>query len=407
MQLTLSTSLEQIQGQIHLSSSKSESNRVLIMNALSGNKLLLENLSDARDTQTMQHLLTITNKEWNVLDAGTTMRFCTALLSIIGDNHVITGTERMKDRPIGLLVDALRKIGAEITYLEKDRFPPLKINKLINQKTDRIDIPGNISSQFISALLMISPSLPKGLSIDLVGEIYSRPYIEMTLNLMAHFGIKHSWVRNNITIKPQKYKSDSYTVESDWSGASYWYSLAALAPKANIELHGLREFSFQGDRAIASIMEKMGVHTEFKKGSVLLKSQDSVAHYLEIDFRRFPDLAQTIFVVAAAKNIKLKMKGLESLKIKETDRIEAMKNELLKIGSELIERDGYWELIPGPLPTSISPIDTYEDHRMAMSFAPLSVINDITINDPEVVKKSYPGFWQDLKSIGINIRENL
>ena len=390
-------------GAISLSASKSESNRVLIMDALSGGHSL-HNLSDARDTETMQRLLASRPEVWDVLDAGTTMRFCSALLGVIGTGQTITGTERMQQRPIKLLVDALRALGAEISYLGNEGYPPLQIEGIKDQKIDQIEIPGNVSSQYISALLMIAPVLPKGLKIQLVGEVYSRPYITMTLGLMSHFGIQSSWSQGNlISINPQSYQPNSYTVESDWSGASYWYSMVALQPGSKLLLKGLRAKSYQGDQEIAQIMNKLGVSTRYTDEGAELTHTGNPDKHIEIDFRTCPDLAQTVMVTAAMLGSELSMIGLESLKIKETDRIAAMAAELQKIGGRLTEDENQWIMTPGFVPGEIATIETYEDHRMAMAFAPIAMISDITIDDPMVVKKSYPGFWDHLKSVGIRI----
>jgi len=395
-----------LNGDITLSSSKSESNRALIMNALSGNQLQLKNLSDARDTQTMQRLLSKKQPVWDVIDAGTTMRFCTAYLAISGSGEIITGSDRMKERPIKPLVDALRRLGAKIDYLAQEGFPPLRISAQKNvPQAQKISIPGNISSQYISALLMIGPTLADGISIELTDEIFSRPYIEMTLALMQHFGINSTWKDQTIHIKPQPYKAQSYTIESDWSGASYWYSMVALNQESSISLRGLRSDSFQGDQNIVHIMSKMGVKTEFKSDRVQLTSIPVTEINQNIDFKNCPDLAQTVMVVAAIKEIKLTMTGLESLKIKETDRVMAMKKELLKIGCLLNEENGIWRLKSGTVPEHLQTIETYEDHRMAMAFAPVCMIKATTIRNIEVVKKSYPGYWAHLKSVGINFNE--
>ena len=395
-----------LNGDITLSSSKSESNRALIINALSGNQLQLKNLSDARDTQTMQRLLSEKQPVWDVIDAGTTMRFCTAYLAIMGSGEIITGSDRMKERPIKPLVDALRRLGAKIDYLAQEGFPPLRISAQKNEpQAHEISIPGNISSQYISALLMIGPTLPDGISIELTGEIFSRPYIEMTLALMHHFGVNSTWKDQTIHIKPQPYKAQSYTIESDWSGASYWYSMVALNQESSITLRGLRSHSFQGDQNIVNIMSKMGVKTEFKSDRVQLTSIPVTEINQIIDFKNCPDLAQTVMVVAVIKGIKLTMTGLESLKIKETDRVMAMKKELLKIGGLLNEENGIWRLKSGTVPEHLETIETYEDHRMAMAFAPVCMIRAITIRDIEVVKKSYPGYWAHLKSVGIIFNE--
>ena len=406
MNINLKSFDHPLKGVVKLTSSKSESNRALLINALSGNKLDLKNLSAARDTQTMMRLLSNqTNEVWDVLDAGTTMRFSTALLGTMGTGQIITGTPRMKERPIGLLVDALRKLGAQIDYVEKEGYPPLKINKITEQKAIQLDIPGNISSQFISALLMIGPSLPKGIQINLTTSVFSRPYIEMTLGLMSRFGVESTWIGDAITIAPQAYKGGEYTIESDWSGASYWYSMAALNAASDIHLYGLRSDSLQGDQEIARIMEKLGVKTEYEPEGAHLISNGRLDKEIEINFITCPDLAQTVMVTAAVKGAVLKMTGLESLRIKETDRIAAMAAELQKIGASLTEpQSGLWVMTPGIMPNKIEEISTYEDHRMAMAFAPLCQVKEVTIEERDVVNKSYPAFWDDLKAIGIQVQ---
>lgn len=387
-----------LSGIVQLASSKSESNRLLLIKALATNELILENLSDARDTKTMQKLLRQKSIIWDVKDAGTTMRFLTAYLALQGEGQTITGTYQMKLRPIAPLVDALRTIGADIQYLEKDGFPPMKIWKIKKQLSNTISILGNISSQYISALLMIAPSLPKGLQIELTSEVFSRPYIDMTLKLMAHFQIDYSWEGNTIIIKPQAYNEGSYTVENDWSGASYWYSFVALSQKnGQLFLPNLRADSIQGDQQIRRIMEHMGVVTHFENGGVQIKQSKIERLEQKIDFRDCPDLAQTVMVVAAAKGIQLTMTGLESLRIKETDRIRAMQTELTKLGGVLSEQRDVWKLEPASVLPEKIEVATYDDHRMAMSFAPLCHLLDVTIENPSVVNKSYPGFWDEVK----------
>lgn len=394
------------QGTVQLTSSKSESNRALLINALSGNKLQLSNLSAARDTQTMTRLLQNPDQTtWDVIDAGTTMRFCTAFLGVKGTGQTITGTERMCQRPIGLLVDALRKLGSEIEYLGQEGYPPLKVNGIKEQKTTLIEIPGNISSQFISALLMIGPSLPKGLQLKLTTEVFSRPYIEMTLGLMKRFGVNADWTGDTISIVPQEYTGGTYAIESDWSGASYWYSMAALGKEVDLKLLGLKEESLQGDQEITWIMEKLGVKSVYDDKGVHLTQTEKVAESIDINFKTCPDLAQTVLVTAALKGVTLNMTGLESLRIKETDRIDAMQRELKKLGATLSEDGSSWQMIPGTVPSEIEMIDTYDDHRMAMAFAPVAVVQPITIDEPHVVAKSYPDFWKDLESIGVGHEE--
>ncbi|WP_370089364.1 3-phosphoshikimate 1-carboxyvinyltransferase [Ekhidna sp.] len=394
-----------LKGTITLESSKSESNRALIINALAdGDHSNIHNLSNARDTQTMLKLLSQKDGMYDVKDAGTTMRFLTAYLAIKGKDATITGTERMKNRPIGPLVDALRSIGAKIEYLGKDGYPPLKIHGIEGQLSNKISIPGNISSQYISALLMIAPCLPHGLTLELTTEIFSRPYIEMTLSLMESFGVKASWKENSISIAPQSYQPVNYTIEGDWSGASYWYSFVSLAPEeSSLVLPTLRKNSTQGDIAIANIMAKMGVSSVFENNGVLLQKVEAAKKSLSLDFRDCPDLAQTVMVSAAVNGISLEMTGLDSLKIKETDRILAMQNELAKLGAKLTEDVDLWRLIPSTNLQEGIEVDVYEDHRMAMAFAPLCQLMDVTINDPDVVQKSYPGFWDEVRELGVHI----
>ncbi|MFP4504385.1 MAG: 3-phosphoshikimate 1-carboxyvinyltransferase [Cyclobacteriaceae bacterium] len=392
-----------LKANIRLASSKSESNRALIMQALSETEINLKNLSEARDTQTMMRLLKSEEAELNVLDAGTTMRFLLAYCTVARPGRVLKGTARMHQRPVKLLVDALRSLGADIEYLQQEGYPPVKINGMKTGQAGReVSIRGDVSSQYISALLMIAPRLPQGLSLRLEGKIGSRPYIAMTLGLMQHFGISYRWEENHIEVAPQPYRAGTYTIESDWSGASYWYSLVALAEQAEIKLLGLRKNSLQGDIAIADIMNKLGVTSTFDEEGVLLQKKEADRE-LAYDFSDCPDLAQTVAVTCAAKGIPCTMTGLESLRIKETDRIEALRQELNKMGARLLEDKNTWELKPGDNPKMISSlrIHTYDDHRMAMAFAPLSALMDLEIEEPSVVVKSYPGFWKDLEQAGI------
>lgn len=391
---------------VPLASSKSESNRALIIDALTEGSSDLKNLSSARDTQTMQRLLQSSDYTLDVLDAGTVMRFLTAYLCLLPEEKVVTGTSRMCQRPIGLLVDALHDIGASIQYMDQEGYPPLKIGAINKQVSDSISIPGNVSSQYISALLMIAPLLEKGLEINLEGEIYSLPYINMTLSLMVNFGVSNDFNGQQISIKPQQYKQGSYTIESDWSGASYWYSLVSLSQDGSeVRLEGLRKTSHQGDSAIVEIMDSLGVTTTFDDHGVHLKQKEAKRSF-DFDFRNCPDLAQTVIALAAAKGIELNLTGLESLKIKETDRIFAMAQEVKKIGAILhSSNEGLWTLrFMENFSTNESiNFNTYDDHRMAMALAPLCLKYAIDIEDPEVVKKSYPEFWDHLKLAGISL----
>ena len=384
--------------EIPLSASKSESNRALIINALSGSQSEIQNLSDARDTQTLIRLLASTEATLDVLDAGTTMRFLTAF-SILGDeSRILTGTERMQQRPIKILADALKSIGAKVKYLNKDGYPPLKVKPLKTQKTIRIKMKGDVSSQYISAMLMIAPCLPQGLSVELKGKIGSRPYIQMTLDMMKLFGVQSNWTNKTIEIRPQSYRHYPYVVESDWSGASYWYSFVALAENAKIKLKGLRQKSLQGDIAIVHMMNQLGVMSTFEADGVLLqKTQHSKQAFF--DFTDCPDLAQTVAVVCGIKKIRCSMTGLESLRIKETDRIKALKKELKKFNIKLKEvEEGIWEVKSKFEPSSeLIEVETYEDHRMAMAFAPICTQQPLIINDPKVVNKSYPNFWKHIE----------
>lgn len=391
---------------IQLASSKSESNRALIINALSGFKGDLQNLSSARDTQTMIRLLRSNEPIADVIDAGTTMRFLTAYFAATNQSKTMTGTARMCERPIGILVEALKTIGAEIDYLQKEGYPPLEIQGFGAQKNREVAIRGDVSSQYISALVMIAPTLPQGLTIQLTGELGSIPYIKMTLAQMKAFGVETEadWEKKVISVAPQHYAPTTYQVESDWSGASYWYSIVALSAfeDTRVELLGLKENSLQGDSAIVDIMTQLGVKSTFTKDGVLL-TKIIAQPALTWDFTNCPDLAQTVVVTCVAKGIEATFTGIESLKIKETDRIFALQNELKKFGGSLTE------VIPNTEykvrgsgfafgNTAIS-IATYDDHRMAMAFAPLAMLTDITIEEPHVVVKSYPSFWEDLKKV--------
>jgi 3-phosphoshikimate 1-carboxyvinyltransferase len=389
---------------IDLPSSKSESNRALIINAFAKGKL--HNLSEARDTQTMLRLLKSNAKELDVMDAGTTMRFLAAYCALTNQNKVLTGTPRMCERPIAILVDALREIGAEIQYLTNDGFPPLETLGFSEQKKSEISIRGDVSSQYISAIMMLAPNLPAGLTIQLTGKVASKPYIMMTLALMTQFGAEVEFTtENKIIIQHGAYQASEFAVESDWSGASYWFSFVALAEKAEVLLTGLKSDSLQGDNRIIEIMEPLGVKAEFEEKGLLLTKTDSEKS-LNYDFSNCPDLAQTVAVACAAKGIEGEFTGLASLRIKETDRIAALQNELAKIGASLEEVDGkLWKLHPvtSMKKTDNITIETYEDHRMAMAFAPLATKMNITILDPSTTDKSYPSFWKHMELAGFEM----
>ena len=391
---------------IYLNSSKSESNRLLIIKALSEKEIKIKNLSKANDSVLLKNLLESENLVvWDAQDAGTSFRFLTSFLAIKKEHVVLSGTERMKQRPVKVLVDALNKIGAEILYLENEGFPPIYVKGKINQVKNKLDIPGDISSQYISSLLLIAPLLDKGIEINIEEPFYSRPYVNMTLNLMNSFGIKSEVKGNKISIKNQEFSSGSYIVESDWSAASYWYSILSISDNINnLTLQGLKKKSNQGDSVISELMKSFGVNTQYKKDGIVLTKIKFDTEEIELDFRDCPDLTQTILVVAAYHKIKLKVSGVESLKIKETDRLLAMKNELKKIGCDFYEEDNYWvlEKRSREIDDELS-IDTYKDHSRAMAFAPLASKKSIIINDPDVVVKSYPTYWEDLKKVGFII----
>ncbi|WP_373522364.1 3-phosphoshikimate 1-carboxyvinyltransferase [Aquiflexum sp.] len=384
---------------IPLPSSKSESNRVLIIDALTEGANTISNLAEARDTQTMIRLLNQNPAIFDVLDAGTTMRFLTAYAAVTNQHKVMTGTPRMCERPIGILVDALRHIGAEIFYMNKEGFPPLAIHGMEAQSNDQVSVRGDVSSQYISAILMIAPLLPKGLEIKLEGKVGSRTYIEMTLQLMKQFGVDYTWEEDIIKIAPQAYQPTAFAVESDWSGASYWFSLLACAEEGELFLEGLKKNSLQGDSAIVDIMDKIGVKSEFQEGGVKLTKQKLKGLALW-DFTHCPDLAQTVAVTCAIVGQKATFTGLESLRIKETDRIFALQQELAKFNAQLVEgENGVFTLVPSVQMPHEVRIHTYDDHRMAMAFMPLMTKTHVFIEDPEVVNKSYPSFWKHVALI--------
>jgi 3-phosphoshikimate 1-carboxyvinyltransferase len=382
---------------IPLPSSKSESNRVLIIDALTQGINTISNLAEARDTQTMIDLLKRNPPVYDVLDAGTTMRFLTAYSVVTNQRKVMTGTDRMCERPIGILVDALRTIGGDIHFLGKEGYPPLAINGFNQQLSYQIKIRGDVSSQYISALLMIAPLLPKGLELTLEGKVGSITYIQMTLDLMAQFGISYSWDGSVINVPSQEYRPSTFAVESDWSGASYWFSVLACAEEGELFLSGLKKESLQGDAKIVDIMDHLGVQTDFQEGGVKLtkKKTKGLSRW---DFTHCPDLAQTVAVTCAIIGQKVTFTGLESLRIKETDRILALQNELQKMNAQLIDNgDESFTVIPSiEIPNEVT-ISTYDDHRMAMAFMPLMTKTNVVIEDPNVVNKSYPSFWKHVE----------
>jgi 3-phosphoshikimate 1-carboxyvinyltransferase len=402
--VTLSHPSGILKGKIQLPASKSEANRALIIAALSGQESELQNLSEANDTQLLQRLLKSDAETIDAEDAGTVMRFLTAYYAVTGQEKTLTGTVRMCQRPIGVLVDALRELGANIDYLGEEGYPPLKIKGFSGNGSKVLKVRSDISSQYISALLMVAPLLPEGLELELEGKIGSRPYINMTLSLMRHFGVSAHFEGNKITVPHQQYTSAVFAVESDWSAASYWYSLVALAKEAEITLLGLKEESFQGDSAIAAIMYRLGVHTTYTSEGVKLQKKEHEKQ-IAIDFSDCPDLAQTVVALCATMGVTLEMTGVESLRIKETDRIQALQIEVLSLHAYLEEiTPGVFRMRPGLLDKGELTFRTYQDHRMAMAFAPLALLQPIRIQEPSVVRKSYPRFWENLEQVGFEVR---
>jgi len=412
MQYEISVQQQQVRAEINLPSSKSISNRALIINALSYSPFPLRNISDSDDSRVLAEALFSNNNSFDIGHAGTAMRFLTAFLAKIVGQWNVTGSERMQQRPIGILVDALRQLGANIEYYGNKGFPPLKITGM--HLTGKIlELDGSVSSQYISALLLIAPTVENGLTLKLLGEITSRSYIELTLGLMAKYGIQYQWEGNEITVPEQNYLPIDFTVEADWSGASYWYEILALCDSGEIFLENLLIKSLQGDAGIASWFNAFGITSTQKPNGVLLSRTKNVSpQELNIDFIENPDVAQTMACLCVAKKIPFRFSGLKTLKIKETNRILALQNELAKFGAQLtepVEGELVWNgIIHQEIAKNIPVIETYHDHRMAMAFAPMALAGcKLCIADPLVVTKSYPEFWNDLKTVGFIIVEKL
>jgi 3-phosphoshikimate 1-carboxyvinyltransferase len=401
---------------IAITGSKSETNRLLLLQALYPN-ISIENASNSDDSEVMVDALQkskIKNQKSLIIDvhhAGTAMRFLTAFFAIQeGVEVVLTGSSRMQERPIQILVDALNQLGAEITYIEKEGFPPIKIvgKKLIKSK---VSLPANVSSQFVSALLLIAPKLENGLELTLEGAITSRPYIQMTLDLLGEIGVETSFVNNSIKIHPKPFieSSKSIHVESDWSSASYYYSIVALSEiDTEITLSNFKKNSLQGDSVLVEIYENFGVETVFNSDNSITISKISNFKSDTLNFHLInsPDIAQTIAVTCFGLGIECKLTGLHTLKIKETDRLEALKNELTPLGASVqITEDSISTQGFPNIDLHDTNIKTYQDHRMAMAFAPLAIKMALTIANAEVVSKSYPAFWSDLKSLGFQVAE--
>ena len=401
MNLLTQTTQHDLEAQIAITGSKSETNRLLLLQALFPN-IILENTSNSDDSEVMEKALIGNDEVVDIHHAGTAMRFLTAYFAVNqGREVVLTGSPRMQERPIQVLVEALEQLGAQITYEKEVGYPPIRIK---GQKitAHKVSIPANVSSQYISALLLVAPKLENGIELTLVGEITSVPYIKMTLALLNDLNIQTSFVGNVITVHPKKeVETKVMTVESDWSSASYFFSLVALAKTATISLTSYKETSLQGDSALVDIYKQMGVTSEFEGNQITLtKLNDFVYTDLNLELNNTPDIAQTIVVTCLGLGIGCHLTGLHTLKIKETDRLEALRIELTKLGANISVTNDSLTLVATKNIKHDVNIATYNDHRMAMAFAPLGLKVPIIIDNAEVVSKSYPDFWSDLKSLG-------
>ena len=403
MDFLISHTSKSINADLILPPSKSISNRALIIQALCQSKPKLLNLSKSSDTQSLVQALQTTSKTIDVGDAGTSMRFITAYLSQQEGSYILTGSDRMKERPIGHLVEALNSIGADINYLEKDGFPPLAINGKALEG-GKVDISTSVSSQFVSALLLIAPTLKKGLSLSLKGELLSKPYIKMTLDIMRYFGIQSSWTNNTIQVEPQNYVSKDLKVESDWSALAFILQAMSIAKSAQVSISGLSKDSWQGDSYVLNLFEKFGLEYEFKDEKLYLKklNKDLNGDY-NVNLIDTPDLAQAYCCTLSALSKLAKIKGLNNLKLKESHRLKALHMELNKIGQHSRYSEDTIQLESSVLHTPTESFDSHNDHRMAMCLAPFALLFDIKIKNIEVVNKSYPSYWEDLKKMGFTI----
>lgn len=392
-----------INEKITITGSKSETNRLLILQALSNHAFEILNTSNSKDSKVMKAALTSKEKEINIGIAGTAMRFLTAYFAIQENRSVLlTGVGRMLERPIGILVEALNELGAEINFVKKKGCPPLRIiGKKIVKNT--LEIPSDVSSQYITALMLIAPFLEGGLTLTLKGKITSIPYIKMTQGLLKRVGVTCVFKGNQIKIVPSVILNETQIVESDWSSASYYYALLAISEEGTIQLGSYREDSLQGDKELVTIYKCFGVETVFKKNQVILNKKKGMKqpNFISLDLNNTPDIAQTIAVTCAALKIKCKLTGLSTLKIKETDRLEAMRKELSKFGVLVTTTADTLEIVNFKKPQTNIEVKTYDDHRMAMAFAPLKLCYNFTIENRNVVEKSYPNFWKDFKKLGI------
>lgn len=402
--LRLTHPSQQLSGNCTITGSKSESNRLLILQALFP-ELELQNLSNSDDTQAMTRGLSSAEETIDIGHAGTTMRFLTSYFATTaGAKKILTGSKRMQERPIKILVDALRAIGADIEYVKNEGYPPLRISgKKIT--VDSVELAANVSSQYITSLMLIAPNLPKGLTIRLVGEITSIPYINMTCSLLQKVGVQAKFEGQTIQVFPQdKIATKTVEVESDWSSASYHFSMAALADNAQISIKNYVSDSLQGDSVLVEIYTQMGVSSSFDGNTLHLKNNGTVQPRITLDLVKAPDIAQTIAVTCFGLGISCDLTGLHTLKIKETDRLVALDTELSKLGADIRVTNESLHLAArkNPINEGVA-IDTYHDHRMAMAFAPLGIKVPISINDADVVSKSYPTFWDDLRSLGFSV----
>ncbi|WGK65284.1 3-phosphoshikimate 1-carboxyvinyltransferase [Croceiramulus getboli] len=405
MTIQLSKANAQLSGSLQITGSKSESNRLLILQALYPN-LTIENLSNSDDSKVMAQALSASSKLVDIHHAGTAMRFLTAYFATNkGADKILTGSARMQQRPIEVLVKALRELGATIEYQHQEGYPPLLIKgSTLSRK--QVALQATISSQYISALMLIGASMPEGLTIDLVGKLTSVPYIQMTQELLNRIGINCAFKGNQIVIEPlEQIKDQTVTVESDWSSASYFYALVALSDDGQVTLGSYRKQSLQGDSVLAEIYRDLGVTTTFEQDTITLRQQSHLRkEHLKINLRDAPDIAQTIAVSCLGLGLSCELTGLHTLKIKETDRLVALQQEISKLGGAIEVTDDSLHLHKSPLLKENVSIATYQDHRMAMAFAPLAIKVPIAIEEAEVVSKSYPEFWNDLTHLGLEIK---
>lgn len=408
--LQISHPTKKLKGKIKLTASKSESNRALMIQALCKESFEIKNLATADDTAILKNILSNykTENTFHVGESGTALRFATAFLATQKGTWILTGSDRIKERPIAPLVDALNTMGAKIEYTENNNYAPLKItgNSL---RGGEIFIEGNISSQFISALLLISPQLQNGLVIHFTSEVLSKPYINMTLKMMEEFRVYGQWQGNSISVSKQEYhkKSESnyaYEIEADWSSAAFWYAMAALANETDFIIEGLKNISKQGDKVLSDLYTFFGIKTDFIETGIQLSKIKINEDFIGFDFSDAPDIAQAVAITACGMEIPMLMNGLKTLRLKETDRISALKTEIEKTGTTIDIIGDTIELKPNRFNKRILHFKTYNDHRMAMALTALAIkLDSITIENPEVVSKSYPEFWDDLKKVGFEI----